>query len=229
MNLLTTMDQLARRCPQWSCFVLALFVLPGAWGQEPVTADATETLAVAPTPVASTDFTYTPLTRHERWHGYLHETFLGTQPALQIFGTALLDHIGHAPTQWGVGLHGYTHRLENRFFSTMIDGSVHFGLAAILHQDTRYLSSHDRRVSHRMAHAMQRTLFTYNQAGDRVIDVSGLAGIYAGTMIPMFWHPRGYSPMAQGVREGDFGVMFQAGNNLIREFRPDIERLFAKK
>ena len=69
----------------------------------------------------------------------------------------------------------------------------------------------------------------YNQAGGRVFDVSGLAGIYAGTMIPMFWHPRGYSPMAQGVRAGDFGVMFQAGNNLIKEFRPDITRLLAKK
>jgi hypothetical protein len=223
------LERLARGCPRRSCMILALSVLPGIWAQEPVTADTTETVAVAPTPIASTDQAYTPQNRHERWHAYLHETFLGTEPAAQIFGTALLDHIGHAPTQWGVGLHGYTHRLENRFFSAMIDGSVHYGLAAILRQDTRYLPSHDRRVTHRMGHALERTLFTYNQTGERVVDVSGLAGIYAGTMIPMFWHPRGYSPMAQGVRTGDFGVMFQAGNNLIREFRPDIERLFAKK
>jgi len=45
----------------------------------------------------------------------------------------------------------------------------------------------------------------------------------------MFWHPRGYSPLAQGVREGNFGAMFQAGTNPIAEFRPDITRLFAKK
>ena len=222
-----TLERLARSCPRWSCITLALFALPAIWGQEPVIADSTETVALAPTPMASTE--YKPLNRHERWHGYLHETFLGTEPALHIFGTALLDHIGHAPTQWGVGLHGYTHRLENRFYSAMIDGSVHFGMAALLHQDTRYLPSHDRRVAHRMGHALQRTLFTYNQAGERVVDVSGISGIYAGTMLPMFWHPRGYSPMAQGVRAGDFGVMFQAGSNLMREFRPDIERLFAKK
>jgi len=186
-------------------------------------------LAIAPAPGAPALNTYTPLTRHERWHGYLHETFLGTQPALQIFGTALLDHLGHAPTQWGVGFHGYTHRLENRFYSTMIDGSVHASLAALLRQDTRYLPAHDGRPARRVGHALWRTFFTYNQAGGRVFDVSGLAGIYAGTMIPMLWHPRGYSPMAQGVRAGDFGVMFQAGNNLIKEFRPDITRLFAKK
>jgi len=93
--------------------------------------DGTDMLTLAPTPVDSAS--YTPLTRHERWHGYLHETFLGTEPALQIFGTALLDHIGHAPTQWGVGFHVYSHRLENRFYSTMIDGSVPASLATLLH------------------------------------------------------------------------------------------------
>jgi hypothetical protein len=185
-------------------------------------------MLVAPAPTSGTPV-YTPLSRHERWHGYLHETFLGTKPAAQIFGTALLDHIGHAPTQWGVGLHGYTHRLENRFFATMIDGSVHSSLAAILHQDTRYLRAHDGRFTHRAAHALKRTLFTYDSAGGRVLDISGLGGIYAGTMIPELWHPNGYSPFHQGVQAGNFGVMFQAANNLIQEFRPDLEHLFVKK
>jgi hypothetical protein len=186
-------------------------------------------LATTPVSAVKTGITYTPLSRHERWHGYLHETFLGTQPALQIFGTALLDHIGHAPTQWGVGFRGYTHRLENRFYSAMIEGSVHYALAAMLRYDTRYLASHDRRASRRIGHALERTFFTYDQSGARVIDISGLAGNYAGAMLPMFWHPRGYSPLHQGVQTGNFGVMFEAGTNLMKEFRPDITHLFAKK
>ena len=117
-------------------------------------------MAIAPAAWAPAVNTYTPLTRHERWHGYLHETFLGTQPALQIFGTALLDHLGHAPTQWGVGFHGYTHRLENRFYSIMIDGSVHASMAALLRQDTRYLPAHDGRAVRRVGHAVWRTFFT---------------------------------------------------------------------
>jgi hypothetical protein len=40
-----------------------------------------------------------------------------------------------------VGIHGYSRRLQNRIYSTMIDGTVHFGMAALLHQDTRYLRS----------------------------------------------------------------------------------------
>ena len=190
-----------------------------------------EPAALAPTPASAvtTGITYTPQTRHQRWHAYLHETFLGTQPALQIFGTALLDHLGHAPTQWGVGLRGYTHRLENRFYSAMITGSVQDSLAAMLRYDTRYLRAHDRRARRRLGHALERTFLTYNETGERVFDLPGLAGIYAGTMIPMYWHPHGYSAFHQGIQEGNFGVMFQGGMNVIQEFRPDIERLFSRK
>ena len=207
--------------------LLALPALPAIWAQDAGSPDAPDTTTLAPVAVASS--IYTPLNRHERWHGYLHDTFLGTQPAVRVFGTALLDHVGHAPTQWGVGFHGYAHRLENRLYSTAIDGTVHASLAAALHLETRYLRSHDRQVGKRIGNAFERTLFTYNDAGGRVFDVAGLGGIYAGTMLPMFWHPRGYSPLGQGVRAGNFGVMFQAGNNLIKEFRPDVQRLFAKK
>jgi hypothetical protein len=208
-------------------YLLALLMLPGAWAQEPVVADAAAPTATAG--AATTAGTYVPLTAHERLHGYLHETILGTQPAIQIFGTAFLEHIGHQPVQWGVGIHGYSRRLQNRIYSTMIDGTVHFGMAALLHQDTRYLRSPNGGAVRRVRHALGRTLFTYNQSGGRVFDISGLGGIYAGTMLPMYWHPRGYSPLGQGVREGNFGVMFQAGSNLLKEFRPDIEHLFSKK
>jgi hypothetical protein len=211
-----------------SCLFLALSVLPAARGQEPV-ATETAALALIPATAVPSAHTYTPLTPHERFHGFLHETLLGTQPAIQIFGTAFLEHLGHQPVAWGLGVHGYAHRLENRIYSTTIDGGVHASMAALLHQDTRYLRAHDGRAARRVGHALGRTFFTYNQSGGRVFDISGLSGIYAGTMLPMFWHPHGYSPLGQGVRAGNFGVMFQAGNNLIKEFRPDIMRLFSKK
>lgn len=138
--------------------------LPEASGQDLV---PSPTIAPETAPVAAvtTGDIYRPLTCHERWHGYLHETFLGTQPALHIFGTALLDHIGHAPTRWGVGFHGYTHRLETRFYSAMIDGSIHYSVAAMLHHDTRYLASHDRPAVGRLGHAIERTIFTYDESG----------------------------------------------------------------
>jgi hypothetical protein len=215
---------------RWCCLLLTLSALPAMRAQELLPAEPVASAqALPPAASAGTGESYIPLTRHERWHGFLHETFLGTQPALQIAGTALLDHLGHAPTQWGVGLHGYAHRLEDRFYSAMITGGVQDSLAAVLHYDTRYLRAHDRRAARRVSHALERTLITYNEMGERVLDVPGLAGIYAGTMIPMEWHPRGYSAWHQGIQEGNFGVMFQAGTNVIKEFRPDLERIFSRK
>ena len=198
-----------------------------ALAQEPA---ATPAAAVTPIPATTVPTpVYLPQTRHERWHGYLHETLLGTMPAARIFGTAFLEHLGRQPVEWGLGAHGYIHRVENRIYSTAIDGTVHSSMAAALGQDTRYLPSEDRATMDRVAHALKRTFITRNQSGNSVPDVSGLAGIYAGTMLPMYWHPRRYSPLAQGVRAGNFGVMFQAGSNLLKEFQPDLKRLLAKR
>ena len=204
----------------------ALPLAPNALAQELAPAASAAVAPVLPVPTAVSH--YVPQTAHERWHGYLHETLLGTMPAVRLFGSALIDHIGGQGREWGFSTSGYAHRLRNRAYSTAIDGSVHASLAALLHQDTRYLRAEGRGTMGRVGHAFYRTLFTYNPSGGRVFDVSGLAGIYAGTMIPMYWHPSRYSPLAQGVRAGNFGVMFQTGSNLFKEFQPDLKRLLRK-
>lgn len=206
-------------------FLLVLAVSPAARTQE--VDDALP--VIAPAVAVSGRSAYVPLTPHERWHGFLHETLLGTRPAIQIFGTAFLEHLGRQPVEWGLGAHGYAHRVENRVCSTVIDGAVHSSLAAALHYDTRYLSTHDGTIPQRVRRAMMRTFFTSNQSGGRAFDIAGLGGIYAGSMLPMYWHPRRYSPTAQGVRAGNFGVMFQAGSNLFKEFQPEIKKLLARK
>ena len=205
----------------------ALPLLPGAWAQDTQSFDAA--FPTASTEPATGASGYLALTPHERWHGFWHETLLGTRPAVFIFGTAFLDHLGRQPVEWGFNAKGYAHRVENRIFSTLIDGSVHASMAAALHHDTRYLPAQGGGAMHRAGHALRRTLFTYNDRGGRVFDISGLGGIYAGAMIPMYWHPHRFSPTAQGVRAANFGVMFQAGSNLLKEFEPDVKRLFTKK
>lgn len=163
-----------------------LAVAEGARAQDPVLAEPDGAAPAAQEVVVSH---FVPQTPHERWHGFWHENLLGTRPAIQIFGTAFVEHLGRQPGEWGLGGRGYAHRVENRIFSTLIDGTVHASLAAALHHETRYVPCVDPRAMGRVRHALRRTFFTYNQSGGRVLDVSGLAGIYAGTMLPMFWHP----------------------------------------
>jgi hypothetical protein len=190
--------------------------LSGVRAQEPL-ADAAAVMAVVNS--------VPPLTPHERWHGYWHENLLGSVPALRIFGSAFLEHIGREPREWGLGAHGYTHRVENRLYRAMVEGTVH----SALHHETRYLPLRQGSGANRVRHAIERTFVTTNDSGGRVFDISGLGGIYAGTMLPMYWHPRRYSPLAHGVRAGNMGVTFQAGSNLFKEFQPDLKRLIAKR
>jgi hypothetical protein len=205
--------------------LLSLAVLPGARAQEA----PREEVTVAPAEAAPGTSEYIPMTAHERWHGFLHESLLGTRPAALILGTAFLDHIGRAPRAWGLGVRGYAHRVQDRLGATVIDGGVHSSMAALLHQDTRYWQSPDHRPVRRVAHAFERTFFTRNDSGKTVFDISGIGGIYAGTMLPMYWHPARFSPLNQGVKAGDFGLMFQTASNLFKEFEPDLKRLVSKK
>jgi hypothetical protein len=203
---------------------VALPILPA---QDPAVARTSGDVSLVAAPAAAQP--YIPQTVHERWHGYWHETLLGTQPAVRILGTAFLEHLGRQPHEWGMGVQGYSHRVENRLYSTMIDGTVHDSLAALLHHDTRYLPAQSHNPWRRVGHGLRRTFFTYSQSGARVFDISGLGGIYAGSMLPMYWHPRRYSPLGQGVRAGNFAVVFQAVSNIAKEFQPDLKRLISKK
>jgi hypothetical protein len=209
-------------------FLLALLILRDARAQDGAAGEATALVAMSSSSLPSGP-SYTALTAHERWHGFWHETILGMRPAVLIFGTAFMDHLGRQPVEWGFNAKGYAHRLENRVYTTLVAGSVHASMAAILHQDTRYLPAQSRGTLQRLGHAVGRTFITQNQSGARVFDISGLGGIYAGGMLPMYWHPHRFSPTAQGVRAGNFGVMFQAGSNILKEFEPDMKRLFKKK
>ncbi len=204
-------------------YLFLLAAISCAWAQEP----AADESAIAPVEAAPSAPSYIPLSAHERWHGFLHESLLGTRPAALILGTAFLEHIGHAPADWSLSAQGYAHRVQDRLGATLIDGGVHSSMAALLRYDTRYWESPDRRPLHRVAHAFERTFFTRNEAGNRVFDLPGLGGIYAGSMLPMYWRPRSYSPLNQGVKAGDFGLMFQTGSNLLKEFEPDLKRLLS--
>jgi hypothetical protein len=175
-------------------------------------------------------FAYVPMSAHERWHGYLHENMLGSKFVLQVFGSALISHISRDPVQWGVGSHGYIHRVEDRLETFGIDGAVHSSLAAALHHDTRYWRYHGNgRGIRRAGHALERTILTYNESGDRVVDVSALAGIYGSSMTATLWHPRVHDRMLRGVEAGNFGMIGQAAGNLIKEFGPDLKHIILRK
>ncbi len=78
----------------------------------------------------------------------------------------------------------------------------------------------------RTGHAILRTFLTYDRTGHRVFDLPGLAGMYCGSMLMMYWYPRGYGPLTTGVQVGNFTVAVQSVVIIVKEFSPDIKRVF---
>jgi hypothetical protein len=204
-----------------------LVAASGIYAQDAAPADPSP---ADPTAQSLVSTAYVPMSAHERWHGYLHENLLSTRFAVEIFGSALVSHISRDPQEWGMNARGYFHRVENRFLDAGVDGAVHSSLAAALHEDTRYWRyAGDGRGLHRVGRAIARTFVTDNDAGLKVADVSGLAGIYSGSMAATYWAPHHGDVWGRGFRAGNAGLIGQIGANLFKEFGPDLKRLVIHK
>ena len=79
------------------------------------------------------------------------------------------------------------------------------------------------------ARALARTFVTNNNAGEKVADISGLAGIYSGSMLAEYWRPHCCDVWGRGFRAGNSAVIAQAGANLFKEFSPDLKHLLKRK
>ncbi len=225
---LATGKNWARRCG-WATIavVLCLGTIP-AMGQDagdPPEIPCGQTPTEAQTPAEAG---YVPMTAQERWHAYLHDNFTGVGALAGFFGAAALGQLGREPREWGLGAEGYWHRVGNHMGRAAIRGSIQSGLAAAMGYDTRYHRMGGHHGLTRAGHALRRTLVTQNAEGHSVFDLPGVAGIYGGDMLAMYWHPHRYTPLGQGLRGGNFGLGFQAAGNLVKEFGPDLKQLWHK-
>lgn len=170
-------------------------------------------------------FSYTPMTRQERWRDYEQVNFDSYGAFFQAFFTGLGDDSGGVP-RWDSGMTGLSEHVGSEFATFAIAGTIHSSLAAALHQDTRYFHCACRGVLHRTLHALGRTAFTYGDNGHLYPDISGLAGIYGGSMLTTEWYPEKYTATGYGVRQGNIAVGVTSAIYVIREFSPEIKQAF---
>jgi hypothetical protein len=176
--------------------------------------------AVRPTPRS---FSYSPMTRQERWQDYKDQNFESYGAFFQAFFTGLGDELGDV-LRWDSGMAGLSEHVGSEFARFTIGGTIHSSFAAALHQDTRYFHCSCRGAFPRTLHAVGRTIFTHGDNGLIYPDVSGLAGIYGGSMLMTMWYPEKYTATGYGIRQGDIAVGVTSAIYVIREFSPEIKR-----
>ncbi|HEV2133373.1 MAG TPA: hypothetical protein VGR47_03845 [Terracidiphilus sp.] len=173
-------------------------------------------------------FSYSPMTREERWQDYEHQNFESYGAFFQAFFTGLGDDLGDVP-HWDSGMTGLSEHVGSEFAAFTIGGTIHSSLAAAVHQDTRYFHCSCRGAFPRTLHAVGRTFFTYGDNGHLYPDISGLAGIYAGPMLMTEWYPAKYTATGYGVRQANVAVGITSAVYVIREFSPEIKRAFHRR
>jgi hypothetical protein len=172
---------------------------------------------------------FTPLTGEERWKLYWKQNFFSVGAYLRpTFFALVLDQAPNSPSQWGGGFSGFGLREASRVGSNLVQGTIRTPLAAVLHEDVRYISD-QRGGNRRILHAVVYSFLTYNNQGHPTLNVAKLVGYYASTAISTTWRPE-HRPLASYTfANGSEQMGLSVPINILQEFWPDIVRKIERR
>jgi hypothetical protein len=171
---------------------------------------------------------YHPLSTHDKFNIFLHRTYSPFTVASGAFNATWAQMTG----QWyeyGGGMQGW----GKRFGASLADSESRtliqtFALSSLLHQDPRYFPSEKKRLIPRAWYAATRVLITKSDKGTPTFNSAEILGAASVSALENAYYPehdRGW-----GNTFGRFvgAVGSDATTNLLREFWPDIKKVFRK-
>jgi len=176
-------------------------------------------LAVAP------ESSYRPLTGNERWKLYFNMTYGSAGTYFGPVMTALsLDQASGTPREWGGGLPGFGRRVASRAGTAVLQGTFQAPLAALLHEDVRYISSSQHSLKRRAAHAVLYSFLTYNNQGHPTLNVANISSFYASTAVSTVWLPGIKNAVRYTFSNASEQIALGFPLNVFQEFWPEIQR-----
>jgi hypothetical protein len=186
--------------------------------------------AAAKTPVpAAPGVPYVPLTAHQKFHIFLEQTH-----SPYTFISAGLDatyaQMTGEPYAYGGGFAGYGKRygaaLANEESGRFFNG---FLFPTLLHQDPRYLPAKPgSNILQRMTYAASRVLITRADSGRSTLNSSELLGTLSSVSLANAYYPASYRGFGDTMSRFGGALLSDAGSNVLREFWPDIARVFRR-
>ena len=169
---------------------------------------------------------YVPLTGKERWNLYLRDAFWSPGVFFKAAGPAVGAQLNNEPPQWGQGMEGYSKRFANRFGRFALQETYEAAGAAILQHEVRYIRSKRSGFLPRAAHALTANFVTYNQSGRRTPHVARVGSVVAAEFTGNLWMQAGYRDASTAMRGAGMQLGVSSAFNLIREFAPELKRVF---
>ena len=176
-------------------------------------------------PAGNSPLSFQPLSKGEKFDYYVQHTF-GTKDVLERSALAGIAQWRDTPPEWGQGLAGYGRRLSSNFGQYSIKKTLQFSIGAALKEDPRYFASNDDGFWRRTGHAVSHTVMVQNDYNRRVFSFGRVTGTLGGSFISRTWHPERQRTVGHALRNAGISIGTEAGWNLLKEFWPDIKRMF---
>jgi hypothetical protein len=140
----------------------------------------------------------------------------------------MLDPPAAYPRQWRDGPGAFGRNYGDGVARRMAKESARFATGTLLHEDYRYRPSASPNPAARALHALAFTFVDKSDSGENRIAVANFAGAAAGGFVGELYLPAGYRSLSHSETRSAIAFGSFAGQNLFREFQPDLMR-FAHK
>lgn len=161
---------------------------------------------------------YSRPTRQQNFKAYEHE-IIGPRVFLGAAMRSGIEQARTVPTGWGQDFPGYGQRYGSAYAEMVIDSSVRFGLAAALHEDTRYIICHKCSAGAKFKNAaLAEVTNRHGVDGRREFSVVPIVANFSGPLVAYSaWYPPGYDA-GMAAKHSSLGLMFRFGGHVVREF-----------
>lgn len=171
---------------------------------------------------------YKPLTGAQRWELWVNNNFKNPRNYARCVLFTIPEHTSNKPPQWGQGWDAYGVRVGSRFARLTLSASLHYGIAAAIGHDPRYIACRGTCGTwKRLRHAFLYEFVTYNRTGKAVFNISSVAGQLSSEAIAGTWLPD--RSVGHQVKTGVVEQLtFAWVANVVKEFAPEIKRVVRK-
>jgi hypothetical protein len=171
---------------------------------------------------------YVPLSDHQKFVRWVHYTYSPFTFTSVLFSATWAQMVGDWPS-YGGGMQGFGKRLGATLANTETAGFFKvFLLPTLLNDDPRYFYSGKKGVIARGWYAASRVLVTRKDDGRSAFNLPEIVGTLFTAAVTNAYYPETDRGFGATMSRTFGGVTSDAGSNVLREFWPDISRLFHK-
>jgi hypothetical protein len=188
------------------------------------TAEQAKTQPVAPQPVP-----YESLTPRQKLDVFFTHTYSPYTMLSSAFDAGLAQGSGDWYS-YGGGMEGY----GKRFGASLANNETgaffgRFLYPTMFHQDPRYQAAGRGGTTHRAAYAASRVLVTKNDARRSEFNISRVLASLTAAGVANAYYPREERGIGDTFVRMGYGLLNEAGMDVLREFWPDIKRKLVKR